>query len=326
MKSYSLNSILFLTLLLSCSNPSKYLKISAWGSDVSATKNVLETGLYNGEKYDYVISSFPIIFSSMKNNSNLKLYENITDRFSVKYNVNGFPQAGLFINAELEKDTSKEDKVKSFISHFDLHLDKLLSKDNSFTDIMNKYSTNLVEQTYFFGFNSSILNNMLDGNKMAFISNKNNPSIEEFGKVSSILDFTFTQEKLSKYYLDSFNVNDNDFYSFSISAPVGAPAASLLSLVYTNNDELNNNLSFTTPINIRSSIISGNKDFVIFDSTTGMNLSDKYKLVRMITYGNLHLISTGNDENNQLDYDDKIFGYGEELIPGKVSKKVYEKE
>lgn len=327
MKSYKLISVLlFSSTLLSCTNSTNIVKISAWGNDVSSTLTVLESGLFNGEKYDYVASSYPVISSAMQNNSKLSIFEDIANKFSSKYDVNGFPQAGLFINKKLEDNTGIKDEISSFLSMFDSSVEKLLNEDKSFVDIMNKYSTDLGKQTDYFGFNSKLLNNMLQGNKMAFISNKNNPSLEELNKVGEILEFTLKKESISSYYLSDSTYKESDYSKYKISVPFGAPAASLLPFIFDYNDTLNNNILFTTLLNIRTTLLSGNQDFVIFDSLTGMNISDNYKLVRLLTYGNLHLISLGNDSNNSVDSEDKIYAYGQELIPGKVVKSVYEKE
>ena len=99
MNCYKHNKLIYclIPFILSCNNEnsiSSAIKISAWGADVSSTKNVLETGLFEGEEYQYVVSSYPVISDAINNNSNIKIYENITEIFSSKYNVNGFPQAG----------------------------------------------------------------------------------------------------------------------------------------------------------------------------------------------------------------------------------------
>lgn len=313
--------------IISCNdeaNLSLQIKISAWGADVSSTKNVLETGLFEGDSYQYVVSSYPVITAVKNSNPNIEIYENITTKFATKYSVKGFPQAGLFINSELENNSDNEDLITSFLTLFDNTINSLVDEKLDVINYMNSYSTNLSDQNTYFGFNSNVLKSVIEGNKLNFINNTNNPSWEELKKFKDIFNYDFSEEKLSKYYLKSFNNNVSDLSNLKISVPYGAPAASVLPLTYIN-DSINKNVDFTTPINIRSSLLSGNKDFVIFDATTGINITSKYKLVRMVTYGNLYLVSTGNDENKKLDTSDKIFGYGEDLIVGKVTKEVYEK-
>ena len=58
--------LLFPFLLTNCggtSSPS--LSISYYANDVSGTAPTLLTGLYEGEKVDYVLSSYPVIASAL---------------------------------------------------------------------------------------------------------------------------------------------------------------------------------------------------------------------------------------------------------------------
>ena len=320
--------LILVTFITSCNSEksiSNSIKISAWGVDVSSTKNVLETGLFEGEKYQYVVSSYPVISAAKNSNSKIEIYENITSKFASKHNVKGFPQAGLFINTELENNTEKEPLIKSFLTTFDNTVKNIVEEKSDVIEYMTKYSTDLNKQTSYFGFNSNLFKSVINGNKLSFINLNNNPNIDEFNIFNEIFDYSINSDKLSKYYLNQYNEDKTDYSDLKISVPYGGPSASVLPFIF-NDDNLNKDIEFTTPVNIRSSLTSGNKDFVIFDSTTGINISDnKYKLVRMVTYGNLYLVSTGNDENYMLDSNDKIFAYGENLITGKVTKDIYEK-
>ena len=73
--------------------------------------------------------------------------------------------------------------------------------------------------------------------------------------------------------------------------------------------------------------VTKNSDFIVFDSVNGVKLSkanqNAYKLVRMVTFGNLYIVSTGNDEDNTLSNDDYIVSYGENLVPDLAFKAVY---
>ena len=44
----------------------------------------------------------------------------------------------------------------------------------------------------------------------------------------------------------------------------------------------------------------------------------------MVTFGNLYLLGTGNDEDQKLSEDDVILGFGENLIPDLAFKAVYQ--
>ena len=75
---------------------------------------------------------------------------------------------------------------------------------------------------------------------------------------------------------------------------------------------------------VRAAFSSAENDFIIFDSVNGIKWAgENYKLVRMVTFGNLYVVSTGNDENGVLEDSDTIYSYGEGLVPDLAFKKVY---
>lgn len=101
-------------------------------SDVSSALVVAKTGKVENTNVDYVILSEPMLtslFVSYKNNDGTvltkpTLKENITESwkkyskeqgFNNNQGFNGFPQAGLFINVDLENDETKKGSVQSFI-------------------------------------------------------------------------------------------------------------------------------------------------------------------------------------------------------------------
>ena len=179
--------VLFLTLnnllLISCNNQNNNaFKIYAFGADVASTKSVLETTLYEGIKYEYVISSYPVINRAKTKNTNIKVIEDIKKKYNEKYNFNGFPQAGLFINTKIENDDNYDLKIKKFLNVFDNRINLLINNDISNYDIINDYSSDFNEQTKYFGFNSNDLNEVLNDNKLSFIYVSNNPDINELLK------------------------------------------------------------------------------------------------------------------------------------------------
>ena len=78
-----------------------------------------------------------------------------------------------------------------------------------------------------------------------------------------------------------------------------------------------------------TTFVNKNADFVIFDAVNGVKQSklnnNSYKLVRMVTFGNLYIVATGNDEDQKISDEDMIVSYGEGLVPDLAFKAVFKK-
>ena len=100
-------------------------------------------------------------------------------------------------------------------------------------------------------------------------------------------------------------------------------APSAIFATHLNSEKLN----ITSPDNVKNSFVKKDSDIVIFDAVNGYNLSKannySYKLLSMVTYGNLFLVKNRKSENYSLDENKKIFSFGEGLIPDLVFKKLY---
>lgn len=71
----------------------------------------------------------------------------------------------------------------------------------------------------------------------------------------------------------------------------------------------------------------GSPDVLVVDLTSGIKAIENgvaYKLAAVITFGNFYLASTGNDENETMDADDKIVLFGNEnMLPSKLWHYLY---
>lgn len=121
---------------------------------------------------------------------------------------------------------------------------------------------------------------------------------------------------------DGFIKQDLDF---NIIAPVGAPSMAFSLFV----DNLACQIT-TTPANISASLVSENSinKAIIFDSVTGLKLlgtkaDPQYKLSRIITTGNLLVISTNHDSDDVMTNDDVIVSFGQNAVPDTAFKFVY---
>lgn len=305
--------------------PSDEPYVDYYVSAVSDTSAPMIAGTYEGKELDYVISSYPVIFAA-RNQSKKELTEiiNVAEEFGEKYDTDGFPQAGLFIKTSLDEDASKSSDIESFLAAFDSSVTDLVNGATKAVEYMNAYNQDATLQQSRFGFNSNVLKGSQNGNKLAFIEADKNPTIADFNTFKTSLNIDVAEEDLSKYYPTSSQENasaEAESLEFNVVCPKGAPAASLAR--YATSDKL----ILGQPTQVQAAFKQGTADFIVFDSVNGLKLSaqngDNYKLVRMVTYGNLYVVATGNDDNSKLDREDLVLSYGQNFVPDLAFKAVY---
>jgi len=304
------------------------ISVDKYVSAVSDTAPFLISGQDEGKNVDYVISSYPVIYSAMNNTNkktNLSIYENIASKFGELYQAKGFPQAGLFIKSSLLEDTNSAAKIASFLSAFDALVTDLVSGGTKAVTALNNYG-DASAQASFFGFNANVIKGCQTNNALAFIEHTDNPTFAELSSLSSVLGTSFAESDLaSDYYGKTLaSTEEATTLDLSVITPQGAPAAAFSSFAG------NENLTCAQPTVVSAAFTAGEKDVIVFDSVNGVKLAKKnngnYKLARMVTYGNLYVVATGNDEDSVMDDEDYIVSYGEGLVPDLAFKAVYAKQ
>ena len=300
------------------------IHVDSYVADVSATASIMVSGKYSGGDVDYVISSYPVIFASKQQNSNLSVYSDVARLFGERYDTEGFPQAGLFMKASL-LETASADSINSFLKYVDDSLTDLVNGGTQAVVNMNAYNSDVEEQKAYFGYAAPVLRNVQATNGMAFIERGNNPSLEEYQKFEEPLGISLSASDIASYYTSQIPTDTvaASTLDFKVTVPMGAPNSVFSKFAG------NSNLSITSPANVKGAFAAKQADFIIFDSVNGINLSKQndnaYKLVRMVTFGNLYVVSTGHDQDGHLDESDNIVGYGENLVPDLAFKAVYSK-
>ncbi|MCH3966892.1 MAG: hypothetical protein LKE52_04690 [Bacilli bacterium] len=148
--------------------------------------------------------------------------------------------------------------------------------------------------------------------------------LRDLPKFKDPLKIDVQAANLSSYYSESLPeaTTAMDSLSFSVASPMGAPSVAFAR--YASDTE---NYVTEAPTAVSAEFASGAKDFIVFDSVNGLALSKKnsgnYLLVRMVTFGNLYLVATGNDTDGTFSNDDFIYGFGENKVPDLAFKAVY---
>lgn len=333
----TLKNCLFLSLigisLLSCSSNknddtslTEGIKIDKYVSSVSDTSPLLISGKDEGQDIDYIVTSQPVLFAASNNASkttNLSLYANVASLFGEKYGTKGFPQAGLFIKSEL-LESENDSSIKSFLKFFDSSVNDLVNGGTNAVKYINAYSEDSDTQKARFGFASGVIKNVQQTNGLAFIKKEDNPTLSDFEKFEEPLGISVEESDLSSYYSSTIDdsVDEMEELEYSVVTPQGAPAATMAKFA-SNTDKVD----FLSATLMSAEFSKKEKDFIVFDSVNGIKLSkknnDSYKLVRMVTFGNLYVVSLNTDSDGVMSNDDYIVSYGENLVPDLAFKAVY---
>jgi len=127
---------------------------------------------------------------------------------------------------------------------------------------------------------------------------------------------------LSIFLLSSCSSIKETTSSLRIVCPTGAPAIAFYNEAKNPNFETN-----SVPSNIIAMMSDdSNKDIIVIDTVSGIkaiNNGVNYKIAASITFGNFYIASTGNDENNTMDVDDKIVLFGKNQNPDYLFHYIY---
>jgi len=308
----------------SSSSEEKGIPVHAYVSGVADTAPILLSGSYEGEDVGYVVTSEPVLFAARQKKSSLSVYSNVSAEFGKKFGTDGFPQAGLFLRKSLALDASKKADIEDFLSAFDADVKDLVEGATEASQRIDAYSSDPSKQKARFGFTSSVLKGVQANNGLAFLPKEKNPDLTGFAKFKAPLGIDVREGDLSAFYSETLpsSAKAPESLSFSVASPSGAPAAAF-------SRYASDTTHFVTgaPANVMAEFAKATSDFIVFDSVNGLKLSakngSKYQLVRMVTFGNLYLVSTGKDVDGKLSPSDKVVSYGENLVPDLVFKAVY---
>ncbi len=108
-----------------------------------------------------------------------------------------------------------------------------------------------------------------------------------------------------------------------VVCPAGAPALALANFI--NNDKVEINADASNVLGYLSA--SSDKDVVIAPTNAivskVMSANAPFKIAATVTFGNLYLLSLGNDSDNQLNEGDYVVAFKERELPGRMFKYVY---
>jgi hypothetical protein len=132
-------------------------------NSVTEAGSVLKTGLYNQEEIDYVLMAQPLLFATLNTTDEyptkgkLNRIIDLQEEWHNLSNLNGFPQAGIFV-CNKTYDTHKEE-LDVFFTLYDQNIDNLINDPNLAISALNEFG-DLNAQKARFGITAPILKAM----------------------------------------------------------------------------------------------------------------------------------------------------------------------
>lgn len=121
------------------------------------------------------------------------------------------------------------------------------------------------------------------------------------------------------------DVNKKTWQNFSIISPTGAPSVVFYNWVNNENFQTNSDPANIIPLMVKETV-----DVVILPTNAGIqaiqNKNLNYKIAATITFGNVFVTSTGNDNDGVMSNDDYIVSFQPGAVPDKIFHYVYGNE
>lgn len=262
---------------------------------------------------DYVLIAEPALTATLKTTPNAKQYLDLQSEYKVKSENKILTQASVFVKSSLSSDVihgAIENKIKTSI-------EGMLANPDSISTNMNKVDD---PKTIFGVMPAMAVEAAKNGNRMGIgykpgyeIKNDLNEFLSIFN-VQPIGDEHIVKDAGT---VDSFVKND-----LKIVSPTGAPAIAMSAFADLDGFETN-----TTPANFIPMLKNNSVDVAVLPTNVGINAivanNLQYKLLGTITFGNLYIASTGNDDDGIMDEDDYIVSFQQGAVPDKIFHYVF---
>lgn len=132
-------------------------------NSVTEAGSVLKTGLYNREEIDYVLMAQPLLFATLNTNDDyptkgkLDRIIDLQEEWHNLSNLNGFPQAGIFIRNKTYERHKEE--LNQFFTLYDENINNLINEPNLAITALNEFG-DINAQKARFGITAPILKAM----------------------------------------------------------------------------------------------------------------------------------------------------------------------
>lgn len=257
---------------------------------------------------DFVLIAEPALTATLKTTPNAKQYLDLQNEYKIKSEKKILTQASVFVKNSLSSEVihgAIENKLKTSI-------EGMLANPDSIGTYMNKVS----DPKAIFGVMPAMaIEAAKNGNRMG-IGYK--PGYEIKSDLNEFLSIFNAQPITDEHIVpDAGAVDSVEKNDLKIVSPTGAPAIAMSGFADLAGFETN-----TVPANIIPMMKTQSVDVAVLPTNVGANAivanSLQYKLLGTITFGNLYIASTGNDDDGVMDEDDYIVSFQQGAVPDKI--------
>ena len=264
---------------------------------------------------DYVLIAEPALTGVLKTTPNVKIYSDLQKEYKTKSENKILTQASVFVKNTLSSDVIHggiENKLKSSIQN-------MKSNPNSIATYMNQIENPEVH----FGVKPGLaVEVMKNGNRMG-IDYK--PAYEIKNDINQFLNIFNAQPFQDEHIIpDAGEIADQSTSDLKIAVPTGAPSIAMSAFADLGSTGFE---TLTDPSTIVPKMLHGLVDVAILPTNVGSNAivakNAGYKILGTITFGNLYVASTGNDEDGVMDKNDYIVSFQKGAVPDKIFHYIY---
>ena len=147
-------------------------------TDAKETLAVLNTGLHESNKVDYVLTAQPVLFNALNNSpikDKLTVVASLRDKWEDKTGQKAIPQAGLFINSV--KYEEHEAEYEAFLAELEDGINTCIEDPATMKAGIEKVGDEEA-QANFFGFKSQVAFKVQQNNGFAFVSSEDSETID----------------------------------------------------------------------------------------------------------------------------------------------------
>ena len=257
---------------------------------------------------DYVLLAEPALTGVLKTTSTAKEYLNLQNEYKTKSNNLMLTQASVFVKNGLSDDVIHggiENKLKSSIN-------QMINTPDSIATYMNAVDN---PETIFTVKPNIAVEVTKNGNRMGIGYKAGHEIKDDINKFASI--FGAQQVSDENIIQNAGELADSDVSGLKFLVPTGAPAVAMAAFATYEGFE-----TVTDPSTIVPRMANKSADVVVLPTNVGVTAlvakNVEYKLLGTITFGNLFIASTGNDDDGVMDEDDYIVSFQKGAVPDKI--------
>lgn len=265
--------------------------------------------------YDYVLLAQPAVAAVRQQKNYITMYKNVQEAYKEKSGNKEITQASIFVKKNLD-----DSKVGSFLKMIENDVANLLDnpeeKVNAATsgleDVQIASKLGVPKQM--------IINLTKNGNQMGIGFKKASENKEN---IASFIDTLGTTSPTNDMYytLQNEEYEATTKLDLSLITPTGAPALAFYNHIKESKFEAN-----SVANNVLAYFSSDEKDVIVAPTNAGINAianGANYAIAATVTFGNFYILATGHDNDGVLNEGDRVLGFQENNVAGKVFKYLY---